>query len=164
MGSLLSSCSSRPILSTSLLCKICCRIWDKKNEVRNHFRQEFQDYFSFYTWWREWFFFPDQTILQGFWPYLVHKCPWFFLSPSVLWERQTERGNEGVCLGEKLTIGGQNSPGLPKSLSLLTITICCYSKCASKLVKSLKVFVQLCWLWVKNLPGHYKKNSPHFTT
>ena len=39
-------------------------------------------------------------------------------------ERQTERGNEGVCLGEKLTIGGQNSPGLPKSLSLLTITIC----------------------------------------
>ena len=39
-------------------------------------------------------------------------------------ERETERGNEGVCLGEKLTIGGQNSPGLPKSLSLLTITIC----------------------------------------
>ena len=74
-------------------------------------------------------------------------------------ERQTERGNEGVCLGEKLTIGGQNSPGLPKSLSLLTITICCYSKCASKLVKSLKDFVQLCWLWVKNLPGHYKKKT-----
>ena len=104
-------------------------------------------------------FFPDQTILQGFWPYLVHKCPWFFFYPLVFYEREPERGNEGVCLGEKLTIGGQNSPGLPKSLSLLTITICCYSKCASKLVKSLKVFVQLCWLWAKNLPGHYKKKT-----
>ena len=52
---------------------------------------------------------------------------------------------------------------VPKLLSLLTITICCccvsVSECASKLVKSLKVFVQLCWLWVKNLPGHYKKKT-----
>ena len=47
-----------------------------------------------------------------------------FFYPLVFYERETERGNEGVCLGEKLTIGGQNSPGLPKSLSLLTITIC----------------------------------------
>ena len=82
-----------------------------------------------------------------------------FFYPLVFYERETERGNEGVCLGEKLTIGGQNSPGLPKSLSLLTITIC--KQIGQKFEGFCPVVLVVGQKFARSLQ---KKNSPHFTT